>query len=80
MLLKINNKPFITLDEHIDIASILNLKDDFYFMVSTLWPKTRTGVMHAGGLDIDNLNSIFREKDALYFSRKLRGRTVSELR
>jgi len=70
MLLKINNKPFITLDEHIDINSVLDLRDDFYFMVSTLWPKTRTGVMHAGGADIDNLNTIFREKDALYFAQQ----------
>lgn len=65
-MLTINGKPFITLDSHIDLKKILDLKDDFHFLFSSLQKKARTGTFHIGGFDPDNIPNIFHEKDMLY--------------
>ena len=69
-MLTLNSKPFITLDPHIDIKRIVDLKDDFHFLFSSQWQKATTGVFHIGGADPNNLPNVFREKDILYFALK----------
>lgn len=71
MLLTINNQPYIKLDSYLNIDRLLELKDDFYFMSTYLWQKSRYGVWHTGGQDIDNPNSIFREQESLYWAKQL---------
>jgi hypothetical protein len=65
-MLTINGKPFIILDSYIDIIKIISLKDDFHFLYSSQMNKARTGTFHTGGIDTDNIPSIFREKDSLF--------------
>lgn len=69
-MLTINGQPYISLDNYIEIEKIINLKDDFYFLVSSQLKKIRTGTFHIGGFDPDNITNIFREQDMLYLTYK----------
>jgi len=69
-MLNINNKPFITLDEHLDIPRLLSLEDEFTFLLCNNWKNIRTGVWNAGGHapeDIYADTEVFREKGLLYY-------------
>lgn len=70
MLLTINKQPYLSLDPYLDTNRLLALKDDFYFMSTYLWHKARFGVWHSGGQDIDNPNSIFRERESLFWAKQ----------
>ena len=65
-MLTINGKSFIILDSYIDITKVISLKDDFHFLYSSQLNKARTGTFHTGGINTDNIPSIFREKDSLF--------------
>jgi len=70
-MLTINKAPYITLDNYLDIDKLLNLEDEFNFLICKSWDKIRTGVWNAGGHapdDIVNFPSVFRERDLLYYS------------
>lgn len=69
----INGKPFITLDEYIDIEKMLSFKHDWEFLLCSRWQDIRTGVWNAGGHspeDYYNAPAIFREKGLLYYIYK----------
>jgi hypothetical protein len=69
-MLTINGQQFITLDTHIDIKKILDLKDDLNFLFSSRLEKARTGTFHTGGMDPNNIPNVFRENDSLYLTLK----------
>lgn len=66
-MLFINNKPYIVLDEFIDIEKLLSLEDEFYFLMSTTQLYQRIGIWSAGGHDPSFKNAIDHESDMLYF-------------
>jgi hypothetical protein len=69
-MLKINGKPFITLDNYLDINKFLSLKQDWEFLLCSNWKHIRTGVWNAGGhspKDIYSDIEVFREKGLLYY-------------
>jgi hypothetical protein len=66
----INGKPFITLDDHIDVEKMLSFKHDWEFLLCSHWQNIRTGVWNAGGHSPEDYYSapeIFREKGLLYY-------------
>jgi hypothetical protein len=66
----INGKPFITLDNYINVEKMLSFKHDWEFLLCSRWQDIRTGVWNAGGHspeDYYNAPEIFREKGLLYY-------------
>lgn len=71
MILKIKNKPYITLDRYIDIDKHLSLKHQWEFIVSTKINESKTGVWNSGGHHPDEVfdrKEVFKEKQILYYS------------
>lgn len=69
-MLKINNKPFITLDEYIPIEKMLALRDEWEFLLCSNLDKSRLGIWNAGGHSPEiyyNSPEIHREKGLLYY-------------
>lgn len=66
----INGKPFITLDNYLNIEKMLSFKHDWEFLLCSRWQDIRTGVWNAGGHSPEDYYSapeIFREKGLLYY-------------
>jgi len=59
--------PYITLDEHVNVKGLLDLEDEFNFMVSSENKHTIDGVWVAGNHNPEHKNAFYREKDALYY-------------
>lgn len=71
MLLKIKDKPFINLDNFLDIEQHLKLKHVWEFLIAQKHRETKKGVWNAAGHNPDeiyNRKLIFREQDLLYYS------------
>jgi len=69
-MLTIGGKPFITLDQYIDVEKMLSFKHDWEFLLTSRYQDIRTGVWNAGGhtpFDYYNSPEIFREKGLLYY-------------
>lgn len=67
----INGKNFITLDNHIDIKTFLELKSEWEFLFASNLNSIKTAVWNAAGHDPEDLkkySQIFRENDFVYFS------------
>lgn len=71
MLLKIKDKPYLTLDKFLDIEQHLKLRHVWEFLISQKWNEAKKGVWNAAGHNPDEIYSrdtIFREQDLLYYS------------
>lgn len=69
-MLTLNGKPFITLDNYLDVNKMLSLRSDWEFALCSSWQHIRTGVWNAGGHapeDIYNSPELFRERGLLYY-------------
>lgn len=69
-MLKINGKPFLTLDQYLPIDKMLSLKHEWEFLLSSKADSIRTGVWNAGGHSpdtIENCPPVHREKGLLYY-------------
>lgn len=72
-MLLINDSPFLTLDEYVDIDNFLNLQHEWEFLFSSNLKNVKEAVWSGAGFDpyeIDNYKDIFRESDWIYFSYK----------
>lgn len=69
-MLKIADKPFLTLDKYLNIEKMLSFKNEWEFLLSSRSGNIRTGVWNAGGHapeDYYNAPAIHREKGLLYY-------------
>lgn len=69
-MLTINQQPYISLDNYIDVEKMLSFRHDWEFLLTSRWKDIRTGVWNAGGHSPDhyyNFPEIFREKGLLYY-------------
>ena len=70
-MLRLNGKPFITLDPYLPIEKMLSLKHEWEFLLSSNQHNIRTGVWNAGGHSPDdhkNTPPVHREKGLLYYT------------
>jgi hypothetical protein len=70
-MLRLNGKPFITLDPYLPIEKMLALKHEWEFLLSSNQHNIRTGVWNAGGhspKNYENTPAIHREKGLLYYA------------
>lgn len=67
-MLLLNDKPFITLDNYLDINHFLSLKDDFYFMFCNNLERSKA-TWNAAGIPIDCKWEYLMEQPFLYFAK-----------